>query len=89
VRPLASCLPLCSRNLSGDVSRADESHAENAMGRERVIHLAKETTDAERERNPVISLNQGQVDPLLAGGPNLNPVLPSWNLPFRLPPSEW
>jgi hypothetical protein len=86
VRPLASCLPLCSRNLSGDVSRADESHAENAMGRERVIHLAKETTDAERERNPVISLNQGQVDPLLAGGPSLNPVFTLMESSFQTPP---
>ena len=47
VRPLASCLPPSSRNLSGRVSRADEFHAENAMGGGHVIHLAKETTDAE------------------------------------------
>ena len=34
-------------NLSSDVSRADEPHAENAMGERRASHLAGETMDAE------------------------------------------
>jgi hypothetical protein len=45
LQPVASCAPLHSRNLSSDVSTADEPHVENGIGGARASHHAGETTD--------------------------------------------
>ena len=88
VRSLASWLPLCSRNLSGGVSRADEPHAENAMGGERVIHLAKETTDAETGKESSNFLKAGTGGYLISGRANSKSSFTLLESSFQTPPCE-